>query len=244
MTVDWIATDLDSTLFHRSWSGEESVAATWHPEVAGDGRKPSSWMRQGTYRLLEALGRSFTLVPVTARDVDSFSRVDIAGLHLQGAAVVANGAVIIGHDGTPDAMWEIRMTDVLTPWQGKLNAMCEWLIGISAEKARPRLVKGPGDVPAYLVAKAEEGWWLSPEGQAVIAEGDWAGCRVEVLGKELQVLPPGVGKREAVVEVRDRLFKGRPPILCMGDMPLDLEFMRLGGLLAMPVGSVLEQSWK
>jgi hypothetical protein len=66
---------------------------------------------------------------------------------------------------------------------------------------------------------------------------------VEVLGNELQVLPPGVGKREATIEVRDRWFSGGPPLMCIGDMPLDLEFMRLGGLLATPLGSTLERAW-
>lgn len=244
MMPDWIATDLDSTLFHRSWMGEDSVAATWHPEISGEGRKPSSWMRYGTHRLLETLARSHTLVPVTARDMDSFSRVDIAGLHLRGPAAVANGAVILGDNGTPDIIWEKRMRDLLDPWEEKLNAMCQWLIAKSTGKARPRLVFGPGSLPAYLVAKAEEGWWYSLEGKTILTEGDWSDCRVEVLGTELQVLPPGVGKREAVIEICDRFFGGRPPILCMGDMPLDMEFMRLGGLIAMPVGSVLEQSWK
>ena len=57
------------------------------------------------------------------------------------------------------------------------------------------------------------------------------------------MLPPGVGKREASIEVRDRWFAGKPPLMCIGDMPLDLEFMRLGGLLATPLGSTLERAW-
>ena len=67
--------------------------------------------------------------------------------------------------------------------------------------------------------------------------------RVEVLGLELQVLPPGMGKRHATLEVQARWFDGRPPLLCIGDMPLDLQFMRLGGLLATPLGSTLDQAW-
>jgi hydroxymethylpyrimidine pyrophosphatase-like HAD family hydrolase len=239
---DWIATDLDNTLFHRSWGGEDSVAATWHPAAEGEDRVPSSWIRGSTHRLMEALGRSFALVPVTARDMDSFSRVNVAGLNLGGPAVVANGALILGADGTPDAAWEKRMTDLLSPWEAELNGMCEWLVARSTGRARPRLVTGPGGLPAYLVAKAEEGWWNSTEGKAVLGDRDWAGCKVAVLGTELQVLPPGVGKQEAVTEVRDRFFGGRPPLMCMGDMPQDLQFMCLGGLMAMPVGSVLEQS--
>ncbi len=239
---DWIATDLDSTLFARAWAGEDAVGATWN--MGEDSlRTASSWMRAGTHRLLEAMGRSFALVPVTARDMDSFSRVDIHGINLRGPAIVSNGAVILGWDGAPDPVWEDKMTALLGPWDRILNDMCAWLTEKSTGRARPRLVAGPGELPGYLVAKAAEGWWLGPEGSAILAAGEWHGCRVEVLGLELQVLPPGVGKRSATLEVQSRWFEGRPPLMCMGDMPLDLEFMRLGGLLATPAGSTLELAW-
>lgn len=239
---DWIATDLDSTLFHRSWEATGAVPATWHPAEDGGDSRPSSWMRDGTFRMLKALGRSFTLVPVTARDMGSFSRVRVAGLQLAGPAVIANGAVILDSKGNPDALWEQCMVELLSHWEVELKQLCEWLIARSAGKARPRLVVGPANLPAYLVAKAEEGWWSSSEGRAILDGHDWSGCRVGVLGTELQVLPPGVGKREAVAEVRDRYFGGMPPAMCMGDMPQDLDFMRLGELMAMPLGSDLEKS--
>lgn len=238
----WIATDLDSSLFARAWFADDAIAATWH--VGEDAaRTPSSWMHSGTHQLLETLGRSFALVPVTARDADSFSRVAIQDLNLRGPAVIANGAIILGWDGAPDAQWEAKMIALLTPWEAILHRFCDWLTDKSAGLARPRLVHGPGELPAYLVAKAADDWWRSTDGAAIIAAMDWLGCRVEVLGNELQVLPPGVGKREASIEVRDRWFAGRPPLLCIGDMPLDLEFMRLGGLLATPLGSTLERAW-
>jgi hypothetical protein len=239
---DWIATDLDSTLFHRTWESIDAVPATWHPALDGGDCKPSSWMRGGIFRMLEVLGKSFALVPATARDMNSYSRVKVIGLNLNGPAVIANGAVILDWTGKPDAIWEEYMTNLLRPWEPELKRICDWLIARSAGKARPRLVAGPGLLPAYLVAKAEEGWWKSPEGVAILNGRNWSGCRAEVLGTELQILPPGVGKSEAVVEVRERFFAGRSPVLCMGDMLQDLDFMRLGDLMAMPVGSILEQS--
>jgi hypothetical protein len=239
---DWIATDLDSSLFARAWFSDDAIAATWNLE-ADASRTPSSWMRAGTHRLLEVLGRSFALVPVTARDLDSFSRVEIRDLNLRGPAIIANGAFILGWDGEPDPIWQDAMIARLSPWKSILDDFCVWLIEKSAGHARPRLVPGPGGLPAYLVAKAGPGWWHSPDGQAILAEMDWLGCRVEILGLELQVLPPGMGKRDATLELQNRWFEGRPPLLCIGDMPLDLEFMRLGGLLATPMGSTLEQAW-
>lgn len=239
---DWIATDLDSTLFARAWAAEDAVAATWsHSENSPP--IPSSWMKAGTHRLLESLNQSFVLVPVTARDWDSFSRVAVAGLNLRGPAVIANGAVILGRDGKPDAQWEETMLARLAPHEPTLRDTCAWLTEASAGNARPRLVAGPREMPAYVVAKASAGWWRSPEGIAVLSQMDLPEFHMEILGLELQVLPPGVGKLPATVEVRDRWFAGRAPLLCLGDMPLDLQFMRLGGLLATPLGSTLDQAW-
>lgn len=242
MIEDWIATDLDSTLFTRAWQAEDAIAATWHALEDGS-RQPSSWMRAATHRLLETLARSFALVPVTARDLDSFSRVEVAGLRLNGPAVVANGAVILGWEGLPDTEWEAVMTERLAPWESRLHHFCAWLAERSQGLARARLVPGPAGLPAYLVAKATVEWWRTAEARDMVAAMDWLECRVEVLGSELQVLPPGVGKRDATLEVQRRWFAGRPPLLCMGDMPLDLEFMRLGGLLATPTGSTLDLAW-
>ena len=239
---DWIATDLDSTLFTRAWQAEDAIAATWSPEEDGT-RSPSSWMKADTHRLMTALAASLAVVPVTARDMDSFARVDVPGLNLRGPAVVANGAVILGWDGRPDREWEEHMTAKLAPWESRLNDLHIWLTGKSGGLARPRLIPGPSGRPAYLVAKAAAGWWRTPEARAILAEMDWLGCRVEVLGLELQVLPPGIGKRDATLEVQRRWFAGQPPLLCLGDMPLDLEFMRLGGLLATPAGSTLDLTW-
>lgn len=239
---DWIATDLDSTLFQRAWHSGDAIAATWSPADDGS-RAPSSWMKADTHRLLTVLAGSFAMVPVTARDMDSFARVDVAGLPLRGPAVVANGAIILGWNGLPDEAWEARMTKQLAPFESRLHDFHAWLSRKSAGLARPRLVPGPGELPAYLVAKAAPGWWATPEARALLAEMDWQGCRVEVLGLELQVLPPGIGKREATLEVQHRWFAGQPPLLCLGDMPLDLGFMRLGGLLATPAGSTLDLAW-
>lgn len=240
---EWIATDLDSTLFHRSWGGEDAVAATWHDRAEVEGKSPSSWMRGCTFRLLTSLSQSFAIVPVTARDMDSFRRVEVKGLRMSGPAVIANGALILDGDGNPDTEWLKKMTDILKPWEAKLKEFCSWLIEISAGHARPRIVTGADDMPAYLVAKAEEGWWQSSAGGAILAARNWAGCRSEILGTELQILPPGVGKRFGVEFVMNRYFNGIPPTLCMGDMPLDMEFMRLGEFIAMPSGSALDRTW-
>lgn len=190
-----------------------------------------------------ALQQIATLVPVTARDADSFARVDIRGIPLTGLAVIANGAVVLDCEGRPDPIWETKMIHRLEPWQGWLDERLELLSELSHGHARPRLVDGPAGLSAYLVAKAETGWWESDTGRRIRGAIDWTGCRLSLLGNELQVLPPGVGKLDALSEVMERHFGGCRPMLCFGDMPTDLDFMRFGEILATPRQSVLEKAW-
>lgn len=238
----WIATDLDGTLFSRAWAAEDSVPATWRVEPATGERLPSSWMRPATHRTMATLQQIATLVPVTARDAASFARVDIPGLPFVGPAVIANGAVILDRDGLPDPVWEAEMTRRLQPWQSWFGDCLGRLIELSRSHARPRLVEGPCGLSAYLVAKAEANWWESDAGRKIRSDFDWVGCRLSLLGNELQVLPPGLGKVDALANVMKRHFGGCRPMLCFGDMPSDLEFMRLGELLAMPMHSPLERA--
>lgn len=244
---DWVATDLDGTLFSRHWAGTGAVPGTWR-QVEHDGlqREPSSWVRPETHRLLLALSSAACIVPVTARDAASFSRVAVSGLRLSGPAVLANGAIVLGPDGTPDLEWVRRVSQVLGPWQQHLERLCEVFIQRSGHIARPRLVAGSAELHAYLVAKAPDGWWSGADGAAVLAEmalEETVECNVAVLGNELQILPPGLGKASALGFVQQQYFGGQAPLLCLGDQLPDLAFMSLGGLLAAPVGSHLAELW-
>lgn len=246
---DWVATDLDGTLFSRHWLGAGAVPGTWREQAVSDGltplREPSSWVRPETHRLLLALAGTASIVPVTARDEASFSRVSVPGLRLNGPAILANGALVLGFDGRPDPQWVEQMHLMLGPWRQRLEHLCEVFIQRSGHMARPRLVAGAESLPAYLVAKAPDGWWTGEEGGSLLASlaAEVAGCCVAILGNELQVLPPGLGKAAALLFVQQHYFAGQAPLLCLGDQVADLAFMRLGGLLATPAESPLEKLW-
>jgi len=245
---DWVATDLDGTLFSRHWSGPHAVPGTWREIAMEDGslhREPSSWVRPETYRLLLALAGIASIVPVTARDETSFSRVSVSGLKLNGPAILANGAIVLDISGRPDSHWVEQMSQLLVPWQSHLQHLCHIFIQLSGHIARPRLVAGPAGLSAYLVAKAPEGWWGGEEGMALLADmaAETEGCAVAVLGNELQILPPVLGKAAAAQFVQQQYFGGHAPLLCLGDQRPDLAFMSLGGLLATPSGSSLEELW-
>lgn len=248
-TRDWVATDLDGTLFSRHWAGENAIPGTWREITAKDGslkREPSSWMRPETHRLLLTLANATTIVPVTARDEASFARVDVPGLLLKAPAILANGAIVLGLNGVPDQRWVTRMSEVLVPWRQSLERLCEIFIHHSGHIVRPRLVAGPAELPAYLVAKAPDGWWAGKEGTALrkqMATQATAECSVVVMGNELQISPPGLGKAAALRFVQQHYFNCQVPLLCLGDQLPDLEFMNMGVQLATPAGSTLAKIW-
>ncbi|RBP44605.1 hydroxymethylpyrimidine pyrophosphatase-like HAD family hydrolase [Roseimicrobium gellanilyticum] len=239
-TRDWIATDLDGTLFSREFAVEGAIPATWKKDAAGD--VPSSWVHPATYRLMRALGECFDLVPVTARDLDSYSRVKIEGLTFRGA-VLANGAIIIDPDGNIDESWNDVMGGVLESVAPELQTVCRQVAEQSRGLARARLVASGTEHAAYLVAKADEAWWGTPEGVHLLQTLEVSTCRAALLKNELQVLPPGVSKSIGLAAYQQRYGMGNPPLMGLGDMPTDMEFMRECSFLGIPSGSRLEQSF-
>lgn len=246
MTGDWIATDLDGTLFSRDWKEDNAVPGTWR--VCNETKKlqPSSWIRSDTHRLIMALAKSVTIVPVTARDADSFSHVYIEGLNLSSPAIIANGAIILDSDGVTDKDWEKHVIELLMPYQKRMDILLEIIRKKASRTMRPRSVIGPLQLTAYLVVKTSGGWEVGTEGAALISAlrySDLAGFKLSVLGKELQLLPEGVGKYPAIKYIQSTYFSGKSPLICLGDMLADIEFMRTGGFLATPLNSQIDRSW-
>lgn len=246
MTGDWIATDLDGTLFSRDWKEDNAVPGTWRLCNETKKRLPSSWIRSDTHRLMLALAKSVTIVPVTARDSDSFSHVYIEGLNLSSPAIIANGAIILDSDGVTDREWEKRVIEMLMPYQKRMDILLEAIRKIAPRTVRPRSVIGPLQMTAYLVVKTSDAWAAGTEGADLISalrQTDLAGFKLSVIGKELQLLPEGLGKHPAMKYIQATYFSGTSPLICMGDMLADIDFMRTGVFLATPLNSQIDRSW-
>lgn len=236
----WIATDLDGTLFGRD-RPPGAVPATWK---AGDPPQPSSWMPAERHALFAALAERFPVVPVTARDLDSYERVRIAGVPFRHGAVLANGAVLLRPgDMLPDPAWDEEMTTLLAPWAEPLAEAAELLDARGAGRVRARLVGSHTPYPAYLVAKADDDYWIREAGLAVRAAIAHFPGRIAEHGRELQVLPPPVSKAAGLDAFMRRFTAGRPPVLALGDMPEDAPFMARAAFVAAPGGSRLARRW-
>lgn len=234
----WIAADLDGTLFSRVHTAG-AVAATWRDDA------PSSWMPAPRHALFSRMAPIFRIVLVTARDLASFSRVRIESLPLRDGAVIANGAILLEPSTMlPDATWDAELEPLLAAWAGKLTEMCAWLGERSAGIATPRLVASNTPHPAYLVAKAHEGFWSTAQGRELCDGIAHFGCRVAEIGRELQVLPPPISKRLGLLAFARRHCAGAAPLLAFGDMPEDLGFLGEAEFLAAPATSTLGRRWR
>lgn len=236
----WIATDLDGTLFGREHP-PDAVPATWK---TGEPPQPSSWMPTECHTLFTALAERFRLVPVTARDLDSYARVRIDGVPFHHGAVIANGAILLRPgDMTPDPAWDEEMAARLAPWAGPLAEAAAILDARGAGLVRARLVASHTPYPAYLVAKADHDYWTSEAGLAVRDAIAHFPGRVAEHGRELQVLPPPVSKAAGVEAFMRRFTGNRPPVLALGDMPEDAPFMARAAFVAAPSSSRLGRRW-
>ena len=196
------------------------------------------------HALFKSLASAFPIVAVTARDAASFARVRIDGVPLRAGAIIANGAVRIKPGGDlPDEEWDEEIEPQLAAWSQPLAEICARLSEQSVGIAAPRLVASNTPHPAYLVAKAYDGFWSTPQGQTLCESIAQFGCRLTEVGRELQVLPPPVSKRIGLLAFAHRYCAGAPPMLAFGDMPEDLGFLGEAEFLASPAASTLGRRW-
>ncbi len=235
----WIATDLDGTLFARANAAADAVPGTWQALPDGT-RQPSSWLHASTHQLMKGLAAQFAIVAVTARDADSYYRVAIPDVPFTGA-VLANGAILLQPDGKLDQGWTDSLDAELAHWQSPWQDL---MAQLTVPGVRPRLVTGASQNAAYLVAKATPGWWESSAGTDLVSSLPQCGLRLDVLGVELQILPPCVSKVRGVQEFMRRHTGNTAPLLAFGDMPADAGFMDLAAFHGAPTDSTLARLWK
>ena len=99
--------DLDDTLFQtaRKMGDEPRFTATL--DVDG---QPNGFMNATQKSFVEWLLATSDVVPVTARSIEAYQRVQLPFAH---GAVCAHGGVILAADGSLDAAWHARMGDLL-----------------------------------------------------------------------------------------------------------------------------------
>jgi len=236
--------DLDDTLFQtlRKCPPDEPHEHLTLAAQATNGAHSMMTRRQKA--LVDWLIASAETIPVTARSTEAYSRVAIG---FQSFAILANGAVILGPDGAPDAEWAEVMARDLGGFEETLEALLEH--GRAAAEAASL------DVRSWIVAEAElatyavfkqndgegDGERLAEIADALVTGFDLAGWTVHHNGNNLGFLPPALSKRRAVEHLLGRLRADDParPAIGLGDSLTDLPFMRVCDVWGAPAVSQL-----
>ena len=113
-----LLTDLDDTLFQTARKMPEDADKI--PAAQGLNGETISFMHPWQQDFIHwALG-CMTVIPVTARGIDSLQRVHLPFQH---EAVCVHGAAILTSEGTLDADWHSQMQQQLAPYQSRLPDM-------------------------------------------------------------------------------------------------------------------------
>ncbi|MDR1040937.1 MAG: hypothetical protein LBR80_12405 [Deltaproteobacteria bacterium] len=234
--------DLDGTLFQTLPKCGPVPVDRLVPAAAGRDGRDLSYMTPGQvvlFRLLKAAG---ALVPVTARNLESFSRVK---LPFTDGAILDFGGVILDPDGVPDPEWSAR----IAPEAAEAQPMLEEALRLAASAASsrgldavPRLVGDLGTV-FYMVAKSPSRDLAGLAAiMAVLEEALRGEARIWMNGNNLAALPMYLDKGPAVRRfMESRLPEAREEFLALGlgDSLSDLGFLDECDLRLTPAGSQL-----
>ena len=233
--------DLDDTLFQTE--PKCPPGAPLRPAARRRDGTPLSYMSDRQHTLFETLRRAATIIPVTARNLDAFRRVD---LPFHDIAILDFGGVVLLADGTLDRSWDAqvrpRARDVAGDLRAHLQAV-ERLIAQELLGAYARVI-ADFDMPLYLVIKHPQGdvAKLEPIRAALVEAADPERYFVHCNDNNLSLVPRFLGKERAVQHVLERHL-GTDPVLTigMGDSLTDVGFLDLCDYSLWPRASQIAQ---
>lgn len=234
--------DLDDTLFQsrRKTPSMDGVSTA----ARGPDGQPNGFMTPAQRRVLDTLNSWATLIPVTARDLDAYTRV-----HLPPApfAVLDHGGLIL-ENGTPMPAWAAHMRQQLAPavpLLDQLHALAQGVIASEGLACTSRIIGDQGQ-PFYWLSKYRDEQAAHLDRMLEAVALPWVDARrgqwwVHRNGNNLAVLPSALQKKHAVAFLLERLRATHPELVTwgMGDSHSDVPFMQLCDYLISPAGSQL-----
>lgn len=225
-----VFTDLDDSLF--SSSRRRAPEGLW--PVAARLKDGSAICFQSPQEsaLFAMLSENAIVVPVTARNQDAFSRVD---LRFYGDAVLNYGGTIINSKGAVDRHWQERM-HVLSRDDGPMLEAIVACLQVKAQAAGIEVtVRAIGEEghPFYVVMKATSHDAETVRRLAEVGTVCWTdleagtGLQLHINGNNVAVMPAWLNKAKAVGHLLEgyRSMWGEVMSIGLGDSLIDRDFM-------------------
>lgn len=246
MLKKFLFADLDDTLFQSGRKCPDGAALT-----------PMAYLKDGTAHsfstpaqksFLMLMQQEMTVIPVTARNADAFSRVRWPFPH---GAVINYGGVILQSDGSADEGWlsqsRANAANSLSMLES-VHAFLDALSGSLKVQLRIRIISD-FSTPFYLCAKSNEGDEQALDRAEPLLRQHCDDAQLPVFvhrnGNNLSVLPGWLDKRHAVEYLAERLRREHGEIVTfgMGDSLSDLGFMASCDYALVPKASQINRQW-
>ena len=250
----YLFTDLDDTLFQTlrkcgppgsctpdTAHAQGLTVASW----SRDGQ-PLSYMRPQQRRFLELFEHA-RIIPVTARNLDAFRRVNLPFTH---GAVLNYGGTVLQPDGSEDMAWQARMRERLSPWQKPLETL-ETALQHWAEAqglgVRVRCIGDQGCLFYVVIKNAQEGHCVLSQVQeagAAMLDRRLGWC-VHRNDNNLAFIPEVLNKSHGVQYIMDAYLTplGNAFVsIGMGDSLVDINFMSMCDYMVTPRCSQIQRN--
>lgn len=229
---------------------DDTVLQTAPKCPAGESVRPAAYRRDGTplsfmtvrqRALLEMLLREARVIPTTARNLESFRRVD---LPFKDIAILNFGGVVLLPNGTIDPSWDERVRPQALAHGAELKThlrAVERFISARRLGASSRLISD-FEMPLYLVFKhlGGDSSKLQPIHEELKATADLDRFFIHANDNNLSLVPRCLGKEQAVRYVIERHLGPAPTLtLGMGDSLTDAPFLDLCDYAVLPRASQL-----
>jgi hydroxymethylpyrimidine pyrophosphatase-like HAD family hydrolase len=243
-----ILADLDDTLFTTMKSYTDHPQADLQQmTVAKNGNHSFVCARRRA--LLAWIEMGAILIPVTARSIDAFKRVDASLSHAGHGAVVSSGAVILQPGGAEDQTWADKTSAICDAAQPAMQA---------AQRALTAQIAPDGDAPPtyrlLVHTRGDDVIGMTAKSNSYDGDDVGAAIHLETLeravrmaapdltchinGNNLAITPSGISKRAAVEYLlATRVDLQNRPLIGAGDSPSDLPFMDLCDMMIVPRGT-------
>ncbi len=237
----YIFLDLDDTIFqtrHKCLTtpDEQLATAAIHPDGSS-----LSYTTPQQRELLSQLHMLGTVIPVTARNLESFRRVQLV---FSDMVVLDFGAAIVLPSGALDPIWDSQIRPKIVEHGSQLEEICQYWKQISDRLSLGLRIRVISDfeMPLYVVAKHPDGEVERLQELWHHAHGEFPNEKFFVHHNDnnLSVVPSCMSKRSAVEYLLNGPLNGHPRLVIgAGDSLSDAEFLSLCDFSLIPGSSQL-----